>query len=59
MIKSNLHVNFLLDVVIYCCILHNMILNSKDVDIDELTFQLEQLEEKNVGEMMVVSHNSL
>jgi hypothetical protein len=36
MIKSNLHVNFLLDVVICCCILHNMILSGKDVDIDEL-----------------------
>jgi hypothetical protein len=35
MIKSNLHVNFFLDVVICCYILHNMIFNGKDVDIDE------------------------
>ncbi len=48
MIKSNLHVIFFLDVVIYCCILHNMILNDKDVDIDELMLQLEV---KNVEEM--------
>jgi hypothetical protein len=36
MIKSNLLVNFLLDVVICCYILHNMILSGKDVDTDEL-----------------------
>ncbi len=51
MIKSNLHVNFLLDVVIYCYILHNMILSGKDTNIDELMFQLEQLVVENVGEM--------
>ncbi len=48
MIKSNLHVNFFRDVVIYCCILHNMILSDKDVDIDELMFQWEV---ENVEEM--------
>ncbi len=48
MIKSNLHVNFFLDVVIYCYILHNMTLSGKDVDIDEVMFQLEV---KNVEEM--------
>jgi hypothetical protein len=48
MIKSNLHVNFLLDVVICCCILHNMILSGKDANIDAL---MEQLEAENVGEM--------
>ncbi len=48
MIKSNLHVKFCSDVVNYCSILHNMILSGKDVDIDELMFQLEV---ENVGEM--------
>jgi uncharacterized protein (DUF1919 family) len=48
MIKSNLNVKFHLDVVICYSIPHNMILNGKDVDIDELMLQLEV---KNVGEM--------
>jgi hypothetical protein len=39
-IKSNLNVLFLLDVVICCCMLHNMILNGKDEDVDELMLQL-------------------
>jgi hypothetical protein len=41
LIKSNLNVLFLLDVVVCCCMLHNLILNGKDIDIDELMFQLE------------------
>ncbi len=48
MIKSNLHVNFFLDVVIYCYILYNMILSGKHVNIDGLMLQLEV---KNVEEM--------
>jgi hypothetical protein len=48
MIKSNLHVHVFPDVVIYCCILHNMILSGKDVDIDGLMLQLEV---ENVEEM--------
>jgi hypothetical protein len=48
MIKSNLHVSFFLDVVICCCILCNMILSGKDIDINELMLQLEI---KNVGKM--------
>ncbi len=38
MVKFNLNVFFLLDVVILCCCinLHNMILNWKDANIDEL-----------------------
>jgi energy-converting hydrogenase Eha subunit G len=39
-IKSTLNVLFLLDVVICCCMLHNMILNGKDKDVDELMLQL-------------------
>jgi hypothetical protein len=42
MIKSNLNVLFLLDVVIYYCMLHNMILNGKDFNINELVLQLEK-----------------
>jgi hypothetical protein len=40
-IKSNLNVLFLLDVVICCGMLHDMILNGKDQDVDELMLQLE------------------
>jgi hypothetical protein len=39
-IKSNLNVLFLLDVVICCRMLHDMIMNGKDEDVDELMFQL-------------------
>jgi len=38
MIKFNLNVLFLLYVIVYCCILHNVILNGKDANIDELMF---------------------
>lgn len=48
MIKFSLHVSFFSDVVICCCILHNMILSRKDVDINKLMFQLEI---ENVGKM--------
>jgi len=40
-IKSNLDVHFLPNVVIYCYILHNMIMNGKDYDIDEFMIHLE------------------
>jgi len=39
-IKSNLNVLFLLDVVICCRMLNDMILNGKDEDVDELMLQL-------------------
>jgi hypothetical protein len=38
LIKSNLNVLFLLDVVVCCCIFHNTILSGKDIDINELMF---------------------
>ncbi len=41
MIKSNLDVHFFSNVVICCCMLHNMILNGKNVEIYELMLQLE------------------
>ncbi len=41
MIKSNLDVQFFLDVVVCCCLLHNLILNEKNNDINELVQQLE------------------
>jgi hypothetical protein len=41
MIKSNLDVQFFLDVVVCCCLLHNGILNKKNNDINELVQQLE------------------
>lgn len=36
-VKINLHVLFLLDMVICCCILYDMILNNKDLNIDAFT----------------------
>lgn len=36
MLKTNLHLLFLHDVVIYCCIFYNMILDKKDFDINTL-----------------------
>jgi hypothetical protein len=42
LIKSNLHVLFFPNVVVCHCMLHNMILNGKDIDIDKLMFHLEQ-----------------
>jgi hypothetical protein len=41
LIKSNLNVLFLPNVVVCCCMLHNMILSGKDIDIDKLIFHLE------------------
>lgn len=41
LVKSNLHTIFLLDVVI-CCLLYNMILNERDVDVNALMQQLIQ-----------------
>jgi hypothetical protein len=41
LVKINLHVLFLLDMVICCCILYAMILNNKDLNIDALMLQLE------------------
>jgi hypothetical protein len=32
---------FLLDVVVYCCMLHNLILNGRDEDVESLMIQLE------------------
>ncbi len=40
MIKSNLNFFSLLNVLVCYCILHNMILNRNDVDINELMLQL-------------------
>ncbi len=41
LLKTNLHVLFLLDVVVFCCSLYKMILGGKDFDIDTLLTQLE------------------
>lgn len=40
-IKSNLNVLFFFNVVVCCCMFHNMTLNGKDIDIDKLMFHLE------------------
>jgi hypothetical protein len=39
--KTNLNIIFLLDVVLYCCMLHNMILNGRNEDVKSLMIQLE------------------
>jgi hypothetical protein len=47
MIKFNLNLHFLPNVVICCCMLHNIIINGKYINIDEL---MQQLEAKNIIE---------
>ncbi len=42
LVKSNLHTIFLLDVVTCCCLLYNMILDGRDVDVNVLMQQLKQ-----------------
>lgn len=39
--KSNLHILFIPDVVTYCCLLYNLILKGRDVDVDALILKLE------------------
>jgi hypothetical protein len=41
LLKTNLHIVFLLDVVVCCCMVHNLILDGKDEDIKSLLFQLD------------------
>jgi hypothetical protein len=42
LVKSNLCTIFFLDVVTSCCLLYNMILDGRDVDVNVLMQQLEQ-----------------
>ncbi len=62
MIKSNLNVLLLLDVVICYYMLHNMILNDKDFNINELIFWLEKqkmcqkLKKVWWGEILIKGH---
>ncbi len=41
LMKINLHVLFFVDMVICCCVLYDMILNNKDLNIDAFMLQLE------------------
>jgi len=41
LLKTNLHVMFLPDVIVCCCILYNMIFDGRDLDINSLMMQLE------------------
>lgn len=41
LVKINLHLLFLVNMVICCCIIYDMILNNKNLNIDELMLQLE------------------
>ncbi len=51
LLKTNLDVLFLYDLMACCCILYNMILNEKDLDIETLMLQLNF---ENVGNAMHV-----
>ncbi len=42
LLKSNLHILFMLDVVNYYCILYNLILDGQNVDVNFLMLQLDQ-----------------
>ncbi len=50
--KINLHVLFLLDMVICCCILYDMILNNKDLNMDAFMLQLELENCANHGDLV-------
>jgi len=39
-LKTNLHVLFILVVVVCCCIIYNMIIDGKDFDMDEFFIYL-------------------
>jgi hypothetical protein len=39
--NTNLNISFLLDVVVYCCMLHNLILNGINEDVESLMIELE------------------
>jgi len=41
LLRTSLNILFLLDVVMCCCMLHNLIMNGKDEDIETLMAQLE------------------
>jgi hypothetical protein len=41
LLKSNLSIDFILDIVICHCMVYNLILDGRDVDVDALMFQLE------------------
>jgi hypothetical protein len=41
LLKNNLLINFILDIVICRCMVYNLILDGRDVDVDALMFQLE------------------
>lgn len=38
LVKNNLHTLFLLDVVTCCCLLYNMILDGRDLDLNALMY---------------------
>jgi hypothetical protein len=52
LVKINLHVLFLLDMVICCCILYDMILNNKDLNMDAFMLQLELENCANHGDLV-------
>jgi hypothetical protein len=52
--KTNLDVLFLFDLMVCCCILYNMILNEKDLDIETLMLQLDF---ENVGNSMHIPNH--
>jgi len=41
LLKNNLLIDFILDIVICRCMVYNLILDGRDVDVDALMFQLE------------------
>jgi hypothetical protein len=41
LLKTNLHILFLPYVVIYCCIIYNMILDGKNLDMEALMVHLD------------------
>ncbi len=55
LLKTSLKILFLLDIVMCCCMLHNLIMNGKDENIETFMAQLEvENDQRNasVGTMM-------
>ncbi len=52
LLETNLHILFIPNMVVCCCILYNMILGGKDIDPETLMIQLELENKANVDNVL-------
>ncbi len=52
LLKTNLHIHFLFDVVVYYCIHYNIILGGKDLGLETLMIQLELENKVNIDDVI-------